>query len=128
MSFIAGLLLALSSTPATACECLPEKWKATVERSEALVVRRKEFVVPNGPVGAYPGPSCVRITFRISEGGEPTTIRIDQSSRSRVVDVAATRALKHFRFNASRAIPSGQVYALVFWYRPEWAEVRATLR
>jgi TonB family protein len=119
MSLVAGLFLALSPTAATPCECLPEKWKVTVERSEALVVRRKVFVVPNGPVGAYPGPSCVRIAFQISDGGEPTNIRIDQSSRNRVVDVAATSTLKHFRFKTPKGLTSGEVFALVFWYEPE---------
>lgn len=107
------LALASGANGASGCECAGQD--SIVRRTEALVVHREPLRVPRDPVGTKYGAACVRISFQIDRYGVPLELRVEHSSRNRVLDVAAREAVRKFRFDA---LPhaEGEPFALVFEY------------
>jgi TonB family protein len=116
MSLLLPLVLSAALLPPSNCRA--GGWDRVVERTETIVSRRAEFRVPYGPVGPYPGPSCVRISFTIADDGSPSDLTIDESSRNRAVDRSALDTLTRYRFEPPCLKSKAQVFALVFEYVP----------
>lgn len=110
---LAMLALASGANGASGCECPNQD--SIVRRTEAVVVHREPLRVPQDPVGSKYGAACVRIGFQIDREGVPRELRIEHSSRNRVLDVAAREAVRKSRFDAS-PYPEEEFFALVFEY------------
>ncbi|WP_434212145.1 energy transducer TonB family protein [[Pseudomonas] boreopolis] len=117
MFSIATFFLMLAAT-GESCDCKAGSWAEVVDRTEALVLHRENFRVVRDPLGSEYEAACVRIRFQIDKTGVPTHVRIDQSSRNRVIDVAARETLKRFRFEVPPP-EMGEDFALVFEYPPK---------
>ncbi|MGS0998316.1 energy transducer TonB [Rhodanobacter sp. UC4451_H18] len=94
---------------------MPNEWAQVVERTESQVVRKKSLHIPKDPVGTNYAKSCVRLVFNIDKNGVPINIRIDHSSRNRILDLAAKDALKHYRFKPLPEQGHETLLSLVFW-------------
>lgn len=97
------------------CNCMPNEWARVVERTEKRVVHKEPLHVPKDPVGTTYAKSCVRLVFNIDTNGIPINIKIDHSSRNRILDLAAKDVLKKYRFKPLAEHKSEDVLSLVFW-------------
>jgi TonB family protein len=107
--------LMMTAAAVSGCNCRSGGWDKVVENTEELVVYKQPFKVPRHPVGSKYPDACVRIGFQIDGSGRPIDVRIDRSSESRAMDVAARETLKKYRFE----VPSNEAateFALVFVY------------
>lgn len=107
------LVLALG---AANCPCNYDNWMDTVKATEALAITKPSFIVPQGPLGKERARACVIVTFEIDEKGFPKNVKIEESSKSRSIDMAAKLTAEKYRFLVTDKVESGERFALYFEY------------
>ncbi|MBN6100819.1 energy transducer TonB [Xanthomonas sp. CFBP 8703] len=109
-------LVAVLALGAANCSCNYENWIETVKATEALAITKPRFIVPKEAVEKVENKTCAIITFEIDERGVPINIKIEESSRSRVVDMAAKYTVEKYRFSVKNKIEPKKIFALYFEY------------
>ncbi|WP_416203506.1 TonB family protein [Xanthomonas euvesicatoria] len=113
MSSLTLAIALLTAGGGAACDCT-SGWLDVIQRTEAMIVHKKPLRMPRDPLGTRYEPACVRIVFTLDARGSPKNVKIDRSSRNRVLDVAARETLKNYKFSPPDDRDADPILALVF--------------
>lgn len=111
-TFNAMLLMLSLMIPAQ--DCGRDEYQAAIAMTEGLIEKKVDLAIPYVEIPHGEGEKeCARVTFRIDNHGMAADVEVAESSGDIVLNLAAIRALKNYRF---RAPPSkyGPIFMLTF--------------
>jgi len=112
---ISAMLFLLYSEAAFKSDgCHEEKFKATLDKTEAMIVRSANFYsgIIEMPTrrGSY---ECARYSFLLDENGHPTDVRLEESSDSFSMNFSSRQTLANYVFDR-KAWTTGQRLMMLF--------------
>ena len=111
---ISVMFLLLSEAAFKSDGCHEEKFRAALDKTEALIVRSVNFYsgIIEMPTrrGSY---ECARYTFLLDETGHPTDVRLEESSDSFSMNFSSRQTLFNYVFD-HKAWTAGQRLMMLF--------------